>query len=245
MRKIFITLVCIILFTVPVHAEFIVEDDAGLLSNYEISQLQDLAEETYQQELNDIDVVICTSYAQISSREQASSSAYNELSTHPDGVIVYVNMDCREIDVSGRGTYEDILPDKACQWIYDDVAQYFTDADYLTGFEKYINMSYKYSHDPTLRRVIIVVSLILEVCEPILVGLIVLVIGMVIQVRTQLKNRKGVTTEDEEQFRNSSTKTPKVIDTVLIGHIQTKTIRESSSGSSGSSGGGSHGGGSF
>lgn len=178
MRKIFVTLICMILFTVPVHAEFIVEDNAELLSSQSINQLQDLAEETFKQELNDIDVVVYTSNDYVSSREAASSSAYEELATHPDGVIIYVNMNIREIDVSGRGHYESILPDKACQQVYDDVVEYFTDADYTTGFEEFISNSYKYSHDPVVRQKFKVSDVISRIGFPLVIGIVVLIINM-------------------------------------------------------------------
>lgn len=64
--------------------------------------------------------------------------------------------------------------------------------------------------------------------------------------KKQLKKRKGIDEKNEEEFRDSSISKPKVVDTVLIEHHQTRVARSSSSGGGGGGGGGgSHGGGSF
>lgn len=241
MKKTILILICIISLITPVFAGgHSMIDQANLLSESALSQLEEQAaqlEEGYK-----IDIVILTvpSTYGIDAAEFADDY-YLSNGYGADGILLLLVMDSRDWVISTWGTVADTMSNADCDSLFAYAADYISSGDYARGFQRYLGRLPMYIDPPHPNGVpkrmpdwqIIGISL--------LIGCVVAGIVLFIMIRSMRSARPKPSAAD--YVRSGSLEIHTQRDFYLYSHT-TRTKIETNSGSRGgtsSSHGGSRG----
>ena len=234
-------------------------DNAELLTSEQSQEIQDLALTTSERIGMDI-VIVTTNDDEGKSPTQYAEDFYFNNSfgygEYKDGIILYINMTTRDIEIRTIGNLRKYIDDQNWVILRDDVTPYLSDGDYYTAFqtfisetENYINAgipNYKYVYDPETGKNIINTQY--RDYEAIYIALGAALVAIIITIAVIVRRYKfhfiptalNYVDKNDTYFKEKT-------DTFLTEHTSCVKIETSSSGgggfSGGSSGGSSGGGG--
>lgn len=122
-------------------------DDAGLLSESELSDLENMCAE--YSDKDDIDIVILTHDDSSAVDGEIYIENFVDNMQYLDSVVLLVDMYNRDVIVQGYGIAESKVNSDNATTLANDLSSYLSNEDYVTAFEKYIKRSDKYmNYDP-------------------------------------------------------------------------------------------------
>ena len=108
--------------------EIVIRDDAGLLSDSEIAKL---TEEMEKAAVYGNVMFLSVNQNDYMSTRNLSESIYEETFGYSDGVIFVIDMDYRMLWISGFGSVRNVITNKYCDTITDNVYTYASDERYF------------------------------------------------------------------------------------------------------------------
>lgn len=131
-----VTSAAMLLMTVPVLAESVVEDDAALLSDAERTDLSERISNLKTGTGWDI-FAVSTEYADGKTSREYADDYFDSYASSKDGVVFLIDMDNREITMSTAGESIYYLTDERVDAILDDAYAYVSEGQY---YDCYIAM---------------------------------------------------------------------------------------------------------
>ena len=247
MKKIIVTLLCIACLlglTVTAFASNDLPtmiDEAGLLTDHEITFLKNQAETL--QEAHGFDIVILTvNSTQGRSPRQYAESYYDRQGYADDGILLLVSMEERDWYICTTGKCQEIFTSYGIDKLGDQFVSYLSEGDYFRGFERFMSNipTYcdAYDRSEPIDRTIGISHVMIALIIGAAIG------GITIAIMRSAMNTAKAKPSATEYVKKGTFHPYGNFDMYLYSRV-TKTPRQTnSSGSHGSGGGGrSHGGG--
>ena len=119
-----------------------VYDNANLLSSEELSDIQNLAQNT-SKEINMDIVIVTTNDDEGKAPMEYADDFYDYngfgVGEYKDGILLYVNMTTRDMWISTSGNLRKYVDDRNQVLLKDEVTPYLSDGDYYKAFKTFIN----------------------------------------------------------------------------------------------------------
>ena len=135
----FLTVITLIVLTIPAFAASdrnYIFDDAGLLNDSQKEQIQAKLDEI--SEKYKCDVVVVTTNTLDGKTLTAYADDFQDYNGYSDdGILLLVSMENREMHISTKGNYIELLPDKVLDYLADKIVPYLKKGDYYNVFDKY------------------------------------------------------------------------------------------------------------
>lgn len=146
MKKLVLSVLLLLICLFPIKvlaASDTVENQAGLLTESEISQLNSLATDLNQAIKGQVFILTTNSNTE-TPRKFANQSLKKKVGEDGNGALLLIDMNQREIYLSTSGNMIDYLSDKRVDQILDDVQAAMADSDYFTASQAFLQKAHEY-----------------------------------------------------------------------------------------------------
>lgn len=148
----FFAVILLIVSVIPAFAaeeKAYIVDAAGLLTNEEAVELQDILSKVSEE--SDLDIAVLTiDSLDGESLEDFASEYYEEIGYDDDGILLLVSMEDRDVLVEGFGELgEDAISESDATTIIDEITPALSDGDYFDAFVEYSELADDCVYDAT------------------------------------------------------------------------------------------------
>lgn len=157
-------------------------DDADLLGNFDEQDLLKRLNEVSQEYEVDVAIVTVDSIGR-QEPQDAAKSLYHRYGFGPDGVILLVSMEYRDVAVYTRGVGYDAISDRDAEDIIEKISGYLSDGSYAKAFDTYVTECQRYINSEVNFNVVINLVIALAVGSVVAVIVILILRGQLRSVR--------------------------------------------------------------